>query len=503
MSNNNSKILHLNSIQDVQTTGGAVCYGHFNLLHPGHMRFLEKAASSGTGLTILVKGDKHLNSGELVNNYSELERAKTLAALSFVTHVYILGDLDFSEALIALSPKEFFLGNEYKSAPDKKLQKLISNLINRGVNVRYDAGTTRYLSVDDFDSLGLSEDQIRLSHLKKVFERQEIVHSDLSQLTKNFSSVNLIVVGDTILDRYTSCDALGMSAEAPVVVLRELADQTFTGGAAIVAAHIKSFGAQCHFISVVGNDDDGSAARQRLTEQNVAHNLVVDDTRPTTVKTRFMVEKQKMFRLSRLDDRDISAEIESKVIKKLYDLAPSADGILISDFNYGCITKNVLEVIEDLKKEHKLLLFGDTQCSSQTGNILKFKGFNLITPTEREARISLRNKDDSVETLANSILRQSSCPNLILKLGVEGFICYSSTVGGSTVREHFPALSNNPIDVTGAGDSLIAAMAVSMCAGAKIMEAATIGAITASIAVNTLGNTPVSISKVRKVIEGI
>ena len=83
MSNNNSKILHLNSIQDVQTTGGAVCYGHFNLLHPGHMRFLEKAASSGTGLTILVKGDKHLNSGELVNNYSELERAKTLAALSF------------------------------------------------------------------------------------------------------------------------------------------------------------------------------------------------------------------------------------------------------------------------------------------------------------------------------------------------------------------------------------------------------------------------------------
>ena len=136
-------------------------------------------------------------------------------------------------------------------------------------------------------------------------------------------------------------------------------------------------------------------------------------------------------------------------------------------------------------------------------NIFKFKEFNLITPTEREARISLRNKDDSVETLANSILRKSSCSNLILKLGAEGFICYSLSAGGLIVREHFPALSGNPIDVTGAGDSLIAAMAVSMCAGGRVMDAASIGAITASIAVDTLGNTPVSISRVSEMIKGI
>ncbi|MDA8675840.1 bifunctional ADP-heptose synthase, partial [Alphaproteobacteria bacterium] len=302
--------------------------------------------------------------------------------------------------------------------------------------------------------------------------------------------------GDTIIDQYIACDALGMSAEAPVVVLRELDQQDFLGGASIVAAHIAAMGANCHYISVVGNDENGENLGSRLDELGVSHDLIIDETRPTTYKIRYMVEHQKMFRVSRLKEHNLSAAIEGQIIDQLHKAAVTADGILISDFVYGCVTPKILDVVRQLAKEYDLKIFGDVQCSSQLGNVLKFQDFNLITPTEREARISLGNKDDGLEVLANALIAHTLTKNMVLKLGGEGFITYMNNSDGSISREHFPALVVNPIDVTGAGDSLLAALAVGLCSHANIMEAAAIGTCVASNSVTTIGNKPITLDKI-------
>ena len=206
---------------------------------------------------------------------------------------------------------------------------------------------------------------------------------------------------------------------------------------------------------------------------------------------RYLIENQKLFRVSRLLDQSLSEEVETQVIERLRELAPKLDGILVSDFVYGVITDRILEVLQELTEVHGLKLFGDLQCSTQVGNVSKFQNFHLLTPTEKEARVALGNRDDGIEQIANSMIISTNSRNLLVKMGAEGFIAYGNEDKGFINRQHFPALYPNPIDVTGAGDSLLACLAVSLCSGNTLMVSAALGACMASLVVQTVGNQPV------------
>ena len=138
-------------------------------------------------------------------------------------------------------------------------------------------------------------------------------------------------------------------------------------------------------------------------------------------------------------------------------------------------------------------LFGDLQCSSQVGKVTKFNKFDLITPTEKEARIALDDNESGIEWIANTLLDNTHTKNMLMKLGSDGFIAYSGRNLG--YRQDFPALTVNPVDVTGAGDSLFAAMSVSLVSNASLIEASAIGACMASLAVQEVGNIPITKSR--------
>ena len=199
-----------------------------------------------------------------------------------------------------------------------------------------------------------------------------------------------------------------------------------------------------------------------------------------------------MFRVSKLKEHSLPRQIEDQIIKELKDAASQVQGILISDFVYGVITPSILKTITELSAKHKLLVFGDLQCSSQVGNVSKFKNFDLICPTERESRISLGTQNEGIEWVANALMKKTNTRNLVMKLGGDGFISYESEADGFINRQHFPALSINPVDVAGAGDSLFAALSVGLCSGATLMSSSAIGAGMASLAVQQVGNIPVS-----------
>ena len=245
-------------------------------------------------------------------------------------------------------------------------------------------------------------------------KRQSLSKDDLLASIENWKNANLIVIGDTNIDRYAACEALGMSAEAPVVVVKELENRDF-GGAAIVASHIKSLGARCKLISVIGDDEHGEFVRQELTKNEIVDGLVQDQSRPTTFKKRYLVENQKLFRVSRLEQSEIHKTIESKIINELENSAKEANGIVISDFVYGVITPNILEKINQLSVKYNLKVFGDLQCSSQVGSILKFKNLSLLCPNEREARIALHEKDLDLESLSLQIIKKTNSESLIMR----------------------------------------------------------------------------------------
>ncbi len=477
-----------------------LCYGHFNIIHPGHMRYFKYARSLGDILVVALKDDSSLVNSEAKHYFKQDERAEGVSLLHIIDNVVILDEGNLEDFINQVKPDVLVMGSEHEAIHDNEIDASLNALKQSGGKVVYHAGETRYstseLLYEGQDALSVE----KLNLFQKACQNQSIEIKSINKRLDEIKDSKLLVIGDTIVDQYVACDALGMSAEAPVLVVRELDSREFIGGAAIVASHIRALGATCHYLSVVGKDEHARKVESKLKERGVNSHLIKDSSRPTTYKIRYMVGNQKLFRVSKLKEHKLASNIENKIIKKIKELAQQVDGILISDFVYGVVTEKILQTVQSIAKEYNLKLFGDIQCSSQMGKVTKFNNFNLVFPTEREARHALDNNVDGVEWIANRLMDELHANDAIVKLGADGFIAYNRQQDGFVLRQHYPALTVNPVDVAGAGDSLMAAMAASISSGSNLMEASAIGTCMAALAVREVGNQPISSEHLRNYI---
>jgi rfaE bifunctional protein kinase chain/domain len=478
----------------------ALCYGHFNLIHTGHLRYLQHAKTLADKLVVAIISDKELDKDSFGSHFSEEERSESATNLQIVDYVIILNELSLDELVCTIKPKMLVLGKEFEQNRSNKINLAISEANKKGC-VMFHAGEVHYSNSSLLHGNVPDIENRNIDQLNIICKKHNITLNKLQNRLKIFSDSRLVIIGDTIVDNYVACDALGMSAEAPVLVVKELENREFSGGASIVASHVSALGATCHYISVVGKDKQSDVVVKSLIDQGVNMDIIIDASRPTTYKTRYMVENQKLFRVSRIKDHKVSEKIEQEIIDKLTILAPDIDGILVSDFVYGVVTKKILNVISDLSKKFNFKLYGDLQCSSQVGKVSKFNNFDLITPTEKESRIALDDNESGIEWISNTLLKDTRSKNMLMKLGSDGFIAYNNS--GLIKRQNFPALSVNPVDVTGAGDSLFAAMSVSLSSGADLMEASVIGSCMASLFVKSIGNVPVKIDELNRYMSEI
>lgn len=483
--------------------GGTLVFGHFNVIHPGHRRFLTHAKSQGGPLVVAVQGDSTLSPSERHRYYPEHERAEGVAALDLVDVVVPLGEHSLLEIVEWIQPGVLLLGDEHENSPHSSITAAIQKQRELGGAVLFHAGEPRHATSEFLQFSPEDLEQTRFQQFRASCGRHGITRAKLSQIVNNMANASVLVIGDTIIDRYVACDPIGMSAEAPVIVVKELDSRQYIGGAGIVASNIRALGARVHYVSVVGEDQPGLFAAEHLRSLNVNTDLIQDFSRPTTYKTRYMVENQKLFRVSRLQDHDIDKSIEDRVVKAIQGVAHEVDVIVISDFVYGVITPRVLEVVSEVQERSGIFTLADLQCSSQVGNVGKFKNMSVLCPTEREARVALGSRSEGVEWVAVNLMGATMSRSLVLKLGQDGFVSYESSADGFISREHFPALATNPLDLTGAGDALLATLASGLAAGASFMESSALGAVVASIAVGTVGNQPVDVQAIDRVLSRI
>lgn len=488
----NTVVLTLEKAAD--RSGCVLAYGHFTTIHPGHIRYLRHARALGPELVVALVGDGPADQPSPYP-FRQPERAEALGLLGLADSIVLLQADELEEAIRRLKPSVLVLGTELEGA--QRLEQPLALLRSQGGSVQFHAGDVTYASADLLTSSERDLRQRRREQFRAACRRQGLGREALLALTQAWRATRLIVLGDTIVDQYAACEAIGMSAEAPVVVVRELARRNFIGAAAVVAAHIRALGARCDLVSVVGNDSTADLVQEELRAQEIGDALTRDPSRPTTFKKRYVVENQKLFRVSRLEQHNLDAAIEEQVIAKLEALAPRAQGIVVSDFVYGVVTPRVLDTVQRLAKQHHLLLFGDLQCSSQVGSITRFRNFSLLCPNERELRLAMQDKDSGLESLSQQLLEQSQCERLLVKLAGEGFIAYDRTPEGRMVSQPFPALSVNPLDVAGAGDSVLAVMATGLASRQAMMATAALACCMASLAVETMGNTPIGAEALR------
>ena len=480
-------------------SGAVLCFGHFNTIHPGHVRYFRTANQYDGALIVAIDGDRQIPEEERNRVFPEIDRAHAVAALDMIDHVVILNSGPLIDLVKLIKPAVLVLGKEFERVCPSNVSEAVSEVGSHGGTVFYDAGETHYSNAQLFHTSLSDLEEARWRAFQSAQKAQGVLLADVFSTLSQSRPTRILVIGDTIVDRYVACDAVGMSNEAPVVVVKELEAQDYVGGASIVAAHVAALGVQCTYLSVTGSDSRAEFVSSSLIDFGVDAQLLNDASRPTTFKIRYLVDNQKLFRVSRLKEHSVSTEIEDQLIQKITKMAPTLHGILVSDFVYGVITPRIIDFLLTVSRDHSIPIFGDLQCSSQVGSITKFQDFHLICPTEREARIALSNRDDGVEYVANLLLEETHSANMVLKLGAEGFIAYSGEGEGELLqRQHFPALTVNPVDVAGAGDALLAAMSVGLTQGLSIMQASALACCVSAIAVQTVGNRPVRLDQVEE-----
>ena len=471
--------------------GCTITYGHFSTIHPGHIRYLSNAKKKGNKLVIAIIGDCK-NDENLRFKYSQKDRADALNILNLADGLFLLKKDFLSEVIISLEPSNLVLGNEFKYSNNSEIIKSINILKKQGGSIFFDAGEITYTSSYLLEEPEKSIKDKRVIAFKESLKRQNIFKADLLNSVKNFKQGNVLVIGDTIIDQYIDSEPLGISAEAPVIVVREVRKKNFIGGAAIVAAHIKSLGSFCNYVSVVGDDKINNFLEKSLSSHKIEFSLIKDFKRPTTLKKRYLVENQKIFRVSKLEAKEIDKEIENKILDYILRISEKVNVIVISDFNYGIITERILLEISKIANSKNIALIGDVQCSSQIGFVTKLKNFDLICANEKEVRIALNDNSSGLESLCKNLINQTGAKNLIMKLGSEGIILYQKIKDNVITSQPFPALSSHPIDTSGAGDSLLATLAAGVSGGLPINISTALSCYVSAISVERMGNIPIS-----------
>ena len=213
-----------------------------------------------------------------------------------------------------------------------------------------------------------------------------------------------------------------MSREQPSIVAKPLDSFKFVGGAGIVASHASNLGAKSISIFDDRNDNLKKFVTEELKKNKVTFYNFSNNNEPTSLKKRFMNNNNSIFRLNILRQLEIDEQQQNVIFSKLKKIIKKIDLIIFSDFNYGFLPQKLVDGVIKLAKENKTYLVADSQSSSQIGDIARFKNVNLITPTEHEARVSLKNYDDGLVVLAEKLRKITNSDHLILTLGKDGVV---------------------------------------------------------------------------------
>ena len=467
--------------------------GTFNVLHSGHIRLLRFAKELGGHLIVGVQGDK-ISSGEsFVPENLRLEAIKTN---SFVDETFIFNK-SIEDVLHEIKPDIVVKGkeHEYKDNDEAKVLK------KYGGKLLFGSGESIFSSVD----LVHKEFEIFSGKFTKATDflvRHKINTDKLKKKIRDFNKLTVTVVGDLIVDEYITCDPIGMSHEDPTMVVTPIDKIKFVGGAGIVAKHAANFGAKVNFFTIVGDDEEKTFVEKDLKKySNLNANLVTDESRPTTLKQKFRSKGKSLLRVSHLHKDAISDELQNKIFNLLKSKIKQSNLLVFSDFNYGCLPQTLVDRIIKIAKENKVYIVADSQSSSQIGNICRFKNINLLTPTEREARISMRDQDCGLVVLAQSVSQKAFVAKVLLKLGAEGLLIHSSNKSLSKFEtDRIGALNQVPKDMAGAGDSMLIVSAMVMVLEGTIWEAAYLGSLASAIEVGKVGNHPLEIEELLKLI---
>ena len=325
---------------------------------------------------------------------------------------------------------------------------------------------------------------------------KDIDPESLNKAIDNFGKTRILVIGDIMLDKFIWGNVSRISPEAPVPVVEVDHETIMLGGATNVINNIVSLGGKVLLCGVVGDDYTGREIFSLLNESKVnVSGIIIEDNRPTTIKTRIIAHAQQVVRYDRETRESLKPETTDSILNFIHDQKDNLSAIIVSDYRKGVVTREIMEGVKDLMSTRGLPLAVDPNIK----NFPLYEGVTIITPNHNEAQeaagIDIVD-EESLRRVGEKLLQSYRCRALLITRGEDGMTLFEE--GGK--RVDIKAIARKIYDVTGAGDTVAATLTLGIVAGLDMKSAAYLSNLAAGIVVGEVGTSAVRIDDLKALI---
>ena len=466
------------------------CHGCFDVVHPGHIRYLKFARSLGDILLVSVSADEAVGKGYDRPYVPEELRLENLAALEFVDLVTLAGESWGGPVLEAVQPDVYVKGREYEYRDDPRFAREKALVEGYGGEVVFGSGDVVFSSTEIIErrgeTLGLGDEQVA-----SYCRRYGIDLPRLRGILDEVAGLHVLLVGDPILDRYVFCESASVAQETPILSVSPFEEVEYVGGVAAIASQMAALGAQVTLLTTESRDPEYDRYTAMLEDQGVAVRAVPAGERPLFRKTRYVVGEQKLLKVNEGPPTPVSLRVTERLEGLLEEELPRHDAVVATDFGYGLFGTQLTKAVARVSQEQDKPYFADVSTAGQA-NLLKFSRPRLATPTESELRFALADMESGLVVVAKGYLDRSEADEVVVTLGRRGCISFSRADADATDQRlraaYLPALGRITVDSVGAGDLFLSGVALATLVDTPTPVAAYLGSALATLGVTRMGN---------------
>ena len=435
-----------------------LCHGVFDLVHLGHINYFKSSKYFGDILVVSVTKGRFVNKGFNRPYNSDEDRVNFLTSLNTIDYV-VLNDKPTSVNIIKLLKPDFYAkGPDYKNIK-KDITGEIKNEIKAVKSIKGKVIFTddRSLSsskiLNKLDNSFDNNQKIFLKSLKSKFNFNYI-----NYYLEKIKSIRTSVIGEIIVDKYIFCDTVGKSGKEPHLVLKDLYEEKYLGGAGAIANNLALLCKKVKFISYIGKFNSQSKFIKKRLNLNILKNFIIKKNSPTIEKKRFIdnVSKSKIIGVYNMNENNLDKFEEKNINDIIKQSLQSSDLFIISDYGHGLINSNTAKILTTKKK---FIALNAQLNAFNIGyhTLTKYNFINFLIINENELRHELRDRSSSIEILIEKINKKIKIDNLVITRGKNGAVYYSKK---KNFKIYCPAFANNVLDKVGAGDTMLSVMSL-------------------------------------------
>ena len=467
------------------------CHGVFDLLHIGHIKHFEEARTFGDVLVVTVTPDEHVHKGPNRPAFNTPLRLEALAALESVDYVAANKWHIAVETIKAIRPDIYCKGPDYQNHSDDVTGKINDEeeaVKSIGGEIRYTSDIT-FSSSSLLNKFGDVYSESQKSFIQKLLKGRDF--DEIKTKVDDLQNLKVLVIGETIIDQYIFCEALGKSGKEPVLVLRDLEMEQYAGGAAAIARHLSDFCGTLSLLSMLGEKKEHVSFVLESLPENIEPIFIYKESSPTITKKRYVdiISKSKSLGVYSINDAQMNSENQNQLQAYLNDLIPKHDLVIVSDYGHGFISRETAKYIS------KQSIYKSLNAQINAANIgyhtmNNYRDIDCAIINENELRHELRDRKSGVEELMKQLSVSMQAKKLVVTQGSDGATLYDSE---EDKYYYCPAFAAKVVDKIGAGDAMLALISCSLKSGFDADLSLFMGSLAAAQSVETIGNsTPVS-----------